>query len=281
MEFLTLAEMRGRTEEVRKELAELLAAKAVVTKPDALQWRFLAACVERMLAPDKKSEFDKTDRVRAAQWKFEAEDKLGRFYLRPGKPVNLVFTLVHKTKLADFGILNKDEFPDLLGYIALVRDLSKGGEGAATNTAELRPYLERVIAEAAEVEFAAYMALPEIHKDLLEKWFCKDSPAYKEIMGLLNRHKEKRWVLTNPFNPSTKRLLTISIKEIGDQKAVAHTTEYWYLRWWSEREKKYTYPYRETNRQVYILHREPDGWKVYQNLRPSPRTSAPHRRAKR
>jgi len=102
-----------------------------------------------------------------------------------------------------------------------------------------------------------------------------------EILGILTRHKEKRWVLINPYNPSTKRLLTVSIKEIGENKAVAHTTEYWYLRWWSERDKRYVYPYRETNRQVYILHREPDGWKVYQNLRPSPRSSAPHRRAKR
>ena len=150
-----------------------------------------------------------------------------------------------------------------------------------SNAAELRPYLERVIAEAVEAEFAAYMALPEVQTETIEKCFCKDSPAFKEILGILSRHKEKDWVLNNPYNPSTKRLLAVSIKEIAENKAVAHTTEYWYLRWWSNRDRKYTYPYRETNRQVYILHRESGGWKIFQNLRPSPRTSAPHRRVKR
>jgi hypothetical protein len=85
------------------------------------------------------------------------------------------------------------------------------------------------------------------------------------------------WVLTNPQNPSMKRLLSIKVKEVGNGKAAVRTTEYWYLRWWSTIEEKYRYPYRETNHQTYILVETGEGWFVDENIRPAPRSSAPHR----
>jgi|GEM_PF-5756285 len=51
--------------------------------------------------------------------------------------------------------------------------------------------------------------------------------------------------------------------------------QYWNLRWWDNCDGSYTYPYRETNRQAYILRKKLDGWKVFENLRPSPRISVP------
>ncbi len=46
-------------------------------------------------------------------------------------------------------------------------------------------------------------------------------------------------VLTNPQNPSTNRLPSINVKEVGNGKAVVRTTEYAYLRWWSSIAEKY------------------------------------------
>jgi len=79
------------------------------------------------------------------------------------------------------------------------------------------------------------------------------------------------------MNPSTKRVLSVKVKKIKGTEAVLATSEYWYLRWWDAKAGSYVYPYRETNRQLYIVRKEPDGWRVFENLRPPPRSSVPHR----
>ena len=86
--------------------------------------------------------------------------------------------------------------------------------------------------------------------------------------------------MSNPLNPSTKRLLAIDVKELRARKAVVRTTEYWYLRWWSTVEQKYRYPYRETNHQTYIVVYIDGRWLVEENIRPAPRWSTPHRQRK-
>ena len=84
-------------------------------------------------------------------------------------------------------------------------------------------------------------------------------------------------MISNPLNPSTKRVLGVKVKNIEGAEAVVSTTEYWYLRWWDTKTESYTYPYRETNRQQYVLRDEGDAWRVWANLRPLPRSSVPHR----
>jgi hypothetical protein len=80
------------------------------------------------------------------------------------------------------------------------------------------------------------------------------------------------------MNPSTKRLLALRVSRLAGRDALVATTEYWYLRWWGAKEKSYVYRYRETNHQMYVLRKEPDDeWRVYDNLRPAPRSSAPAR----
>ena len=69
------------------------------------------------------------------------------------------------------------------------------------------------------------------------------------------------------------------MKEIRGDEAVVRTTEYWYLRWWSTVEQKYSYPHRETNRHTYILMNSDVGWQVEGNIQPAPRSSTPHRKA--
>ena len=71
------------------------------------------------------------------------------------------------------------------------------------------------------------------------------------------------------------------MNKISNNEAFVNTVEYWYLRWCNYHEGAYTYPYRETNIQLYILRKELDGWKVFENLRLAPRTSVPHKWIKR
>lgn len=75
--------------------------------------------------------------------------------------------------------------------------------------------------------------------------------------------------------------MKIKVKRIGNQEASVSTMEYWYLRGCDAKKDAYVYPYRETNHQIYVLRREANTWKVYENQRPAPRTSVPHRRLKR
>lgn len=276
MEYLQIEDIHEHTQEIRGALESLLASKVLVVRSDALQWRFLRDCFECLLSNEYISDFEMIASVQLAQYKYEIEDKLRRFYLHPGKPLDFVFTVVHSSKLSMHGF---DEiYPSLAGYSLLVRDLTidriTDGAGSGEN---LKLYLERVVTEANDAEFRAYAALPEIRDDEIARWFCVGSPAYNEIRNILERHNKKGWVLSNPYNPSTKRLTKLNVKEVTKDEARVDTMEYWYLRWWDERKGSYEYSYRESNRQMYELRKIGDEWKVYRNLRGQPRSSTPHR----
>lgn len=110
----------------------------------------------------------------------------------------------------------------------------------------------------------------------------EDAPAARSAHEVHSFHipgrwAQRGWILANPRNPSTKRLLSIDAREIRGDTAIVRTTEYWYLRWWSVVEGKYRYPYRETNHQTYVLVRQGEDWLVEENIRPAPRSSTPHR----
>ena len=111
----------------------------------------------------------------------------------------------------------------------------------------------------------------------VSRWFCAGGPAHREILNLVTCHRQRRWVISNPMNPSTKRMLGIKVKRTDGNEAIVRITKHWYLSWWGTRERTYMYPYRETNRPLYVLRKEPSGWRVFENLRPSPRSSAPRR----
>jgi hypothetical protein len=277
MEYLQVAEIRTLCQEIRVAFESLIASRVVVARPNAQQWAFMKDCLEHLLSGNHHSGFEQIPKTQLAQYKFEIEDRLRRFYLHPGKPVDFVFSVVHASKLALHGL--DGTYPSLANYCLLVRDLTvdrpiAGNEVTGEN---LKLYLERVVTEANDAEFRAYAALPAIKADELSQWFCAGSPAYNEIRGILERNHKKKWVISNPFNPSTKRILKVTVKKIGHLEAEVDTMEYWYLRWWDEFDDSYAYSYRESNRQMYILRKEGDEWKVYENLRGLPRTSTPNR----
>lgn len=279
MEFLNQTELTEKAQIIRDELTSLLTNRSVVGRPSSHQWRFFAACVNRALGDQSPTEFDTTDRIRAAQWKFEVEDRLGRFYRRAGKPVKFVFLMTHVSCLERLiGAIDTPDFPCLAGYTVLVRDISADGDSSLLEDSELRAYLERVVAEACDAEFAAYAALPSPDLTQLDQWFIKGSPAYNEIAGVIQAHSRRGWNISNPYNPSHKRIQHIQAKALCATEATVYTLEHWYLRWWSVHDESYSFTYRETNRQTYVLRPDADGWKVFQNLRPLPRSGAPGRR---
>jgi hypothetical protein len=279
MDYLSLAAMRELAPELRSAVDELIAEPAFTAKRGARQWQFLRDLLDRMLAPGQASPFDTCDRAQAAQLKFEVADRVRRYYLRPGKPVRFLFALAHRSALPED--LRAEDWPELLGYRLLVRDVSEAGTAAPWDPGGLRSYLERVVAEACCAEFQVYQALPELRFAGLEPWFVQDGPAKLEIQDMVIRQQPKGWTLTTPLNPSTYRLLETKVHSMEPGEAMVATKEYWYLCWQDPRTLERAYTYRETNRQFYILRPEDGTWKVFQNLRPMPRSVAPHRKVKR
>jgi hypothetical protein len=287
MEYLSLYEINSSKDDIRRELELLLSNKAIVTKPKSIQWQFFNECVNKLFnhsssinKSNSKSGFNSLSSTHKAQLKFEVEDKLKKFYLKPGRKINFVFQMIHKKELQKIFFDEEGPYPDVGGYSILIRDTSNELTPNYNLTEkDIKEYIERVVVEAVETEFDAYHSLPEIIGDeLLNAWFCKNGPAKKEIMHVLTHHKERGWILTNPMNPSTKRILMLKVKKIEKREIFVSTTEYWYLRWWDTKKKSYAFPYRETNRQQYVLRKDNGIWKVYETIRPAPRTSIPNRR---
>lgn len=278
--YLEPREVVANKDEIALELSLLLASPQVVGRPGALQWRFLAAVLARALGDESATELDALDPRRAAQLKFEVEDRLRRYYQNPGRPVRFVIGIAHIARLARSGLSEVCDWPALAGYVATIRDV--GGDLAALpREQDTMRYLERVVAEAIDAEFAAYAALPELAPEALERRFVPDGPAFRGVMHVLVRHRERGWVLTNAFNPSTKRLMSVKVRDLRDASATVGTTEYFYLRWWDTRREKYAYAYRELNRQTYVLERGQDGlWRVLDNLRAAPRATPSNRRVR-
>ncbi len=279
MEFLTLEQLRECGLEVRAAFDALMENRTLAVRKNARQWQFFRSCLERTLGALPGACFlDWPHQL--AQLKFEVEDKLRRFYLSHGRPVDFVFALVHRRDAVRDRLITDPHYPQTAGYYLLVRDRRDGGEAAYTALADTRAYLEKVVASSIDAEFSAYQALPDIDDAALLRWLRREGGAYRDLVHTLTQLERRGWVVSNPSNPSTKRLLAIEVKEMRGNEAVARTTEYWYLRWWSTVEQKYRYPYRETNRHTYVLVNTADGWRVEENIRPAPRSSTPHRQHK-
>jgi hypothetical protein len=248
-----------------------------------LQQRHLVVSDRQPLPTDivgeEDTDWEELTPVAAAQLKFEVEDKLRRYYSRPGQRLEYVFTLEHQSRMPDDDMVTGGEYPTIAGYAFLVRKIGAAGPPAGDGGwDETRQYLERIVAECIDAEFRAYQTLPEIRQEGLANWFIPGGPAYLEIVNLLVRHQRKGWVIANPLNPSTKRLMSVQVvRQKNPDEQLVKTSEYWYLKWYDSSSDSYAYVYRETNRQMYVLRPHEGTWKVYQNIRPSPRTSIPMR----
>lgn len=206
----------------------------------------------------------------AAQYKLEVSNRLRQYYRLPGDPLRFIFTLAHRS---DRQRVPDDDYPNSHGYCLLVtRNVAD-----LVDTTETEILLERVIADAVDAEWAAYLKLPQINLDLLEDRFDPNGSAYKRIRMLVDSHHRKHWTISNTGNPSTRRLLKTKVMELSGDSAQVRTQEYWYLRWWSLETRKYVHVYNELNYQVYFLAKQGDRWLVSDNFYPKTKTSTPLR----
>jgi len=185
-----------------------------------------------------------------------------------------VFTLVHSKQLEQYG-LSAEAYPAYASYSLLVRSADSFAGRKLPPRTELLDYLERVVADGISAELQVYKSLPKIDFSQLDTNFVADGPAMREIKNVAQRVKARGWHLQNDMNPSTCRLLSAVVTQLNENEAEVAVREYWYLRWWDKMQQKYAYPYRETNRQLYILQKSESGWLIFQNLRPMPRSSQP------
>jgi hypothetical protein len=278
-EFLSVAEVAERADGIRAALDALLLRRSLVGKPSSEQWRFFASCGEKLLLPDRTTEFDGLDPSRAARLKFEVEDRLRRFFRRPGDYGGYVFTLVHGEKLPG-GLAAFRPYPSVAGYCLLVQEAAPARVSAADRPDEERSFVERAISGGVGAEFRAYAALPGVRKEEIDRRFFHDGPAHRDIVNLLIRHKARGWVISNARNPSAMELIDVVVQRVDGEDAVAYTTEYWNLSWWDENRNAYACRYRGTSRQIYTLRRDDREWKVFRNVRSVPRSNASHGRTK-
>lgn len=269
MEFLSATEVRSRHLEIGRVLERLLQSKAIVGKPGSTQWRLLSACFERVLHPEQPSEFDRLDRARAAQLKFEVQGRLRRFYLAHGGSSPVVLTLLHRADLVRYRVPEGASYPAVASYCLMVREPARDTSLPGSSRL-LASYLERVVAEAAEAEYRTYLALPELRSDLLARWFTEDGPVLSQVVDRASQRREQGWVLCNPLNPSTHRVLSVRVRRLSSDEATLSSLQFWHLRWWSARLSDYVYAYQETSRQEHTLKRCGDDWRLH-DTRPAQR----------
>jgi len=125
------------------------------------------------------------------------------------------------------------------------------------------------VRNAVKAEFSAYKSLPKVNLEDVDKYFTKEGSARGRIFHLLKRHQKRKWIISNPMNPSTTQILDIRLRKIQDERAYVSTEEYWYLRWYNFNTSKYCFIYNKKNRQIYILVRDTSGnWRVDVNIYP-------------
>ena len=216
--------------DIRASFEVQLDNPSLSAKRNARQWQFLRLCLERTLGASTAA-LD-WHPLQIAQYKFEVEYKLRRLYLRGGPPLAFVFRLVNRRDaLREHFVLDED-YPEICGYYLLVRD-RRNSSAPLITTATHREHIEMVVAACIDARFEAYQALPLVDETKLSRWYVGDGPAYKDLLHTLKRVAQRSWTVTNFHNPSTKRLISIYVKEIDAGKAVVKTREYWNLRWWS------------------------------------------------
>jgi hypothetical protein len=270
---LKAEEARQRADEIRAELEGLLARPGVAPRPNATQWRFLRHCLDALLRGESV-DFPCT-KSKATQYRFEINERLGRFYARHGDPVKFAFELRHISHAIHAGLVDED-YPCANGYALVISDIRAPYLSAPER--ETRALLERIIADAGDAEFAVYRALPAIDLAPLAGLFLKEGHAYRRVLHTAEQVHRRNWTISNPNNPSTHRLISVKVVRVGAAEAEVRTEEFWYVRWWSLDKRKNAYVYHERNFHKYLLVREAGPWLIDYDIYPPPRESASRRK---
>ncbi len=270
--YLTKKEIDHYKSEIREAFEAITNHPWFSARKDSRQWLFLKHSFRVLMGEEKEADFPCT-RQQAVNYKYEVSDRLRRYYLAFGKPINFVFTLVSIKKDGLPSDFEEPNYPSCNGYYLRV----SYNKAYPDVIRQKKLLLEKTVGEAIDREFEVYRKIPELDFTQLAEVFDTGGSRYKEIVNLAKKHKKRGWTLQNENNPSTKRLIDIKIKSISEHQAEVRTSEYWLLMWWSVRKQKYTHTYKETNRQRYYLIWKNKRWLVKENIYPKPQTSTPRR----
>lgn len=273
--YMTPTQIATQSERITAEFEKLLTNRRLVMRPKSKQWAFLRHCFSVALK-GRSADFPCTH-LQALQYRFEVDDKLGRYYLSPGRPLPFIFRFMHFSRALSLNLV-EETYPSANGYVVLV---TEDEHEVATLSEDVTDVLERVVTEGTDAEWTVYQRLPEVYLAPLERCFAVDASAYKRIKHLAERHSQRQWSITQPENnPSTKRVLDVKVVSIERGRASVRTKEYWYLRWWDVSKSDYiNIEYRETNAQTYILVKHGSRWLIEDNIYPPPRNTTPHRKS--
>ena len=129
----------------------------------------------------------------------------------------------------------------------------------------------QVVERANDIEYRAYKNLPAINVDAFRDHFILEGGAFMRIHNVLVQHSKKKWVLSNPGNPSHHYAHRIWVERVYGNKATVKTQEDWYLRWFDLNIKKYVAIYNEPNIQTWTLQFIDNTWKVLYTEYPPPK----------
>jgi len=138
----------------------------------------------------------------------------------------------------------------------------------AENTAVANQEFYQIIYAGLNAEFEVYYNMPNDNLDKLLPYFIKEGPAFKQIYNVVTRLNNLNWVLSNKNNPSYYEILDIDLLKVETGEIHLITHECWYLKWYNEALNKPEKYFNENNRQLYILKKENDVWKIYLNHYP-------------
>lgn len=141
--------------------------------------------------------------------------------------------------------------------------------------ARVRSTNEAAVAEAKpedRINFILHNALEESFKAIhklslngtvqLRSFYQDKSPAFNRIAELVHYNKKKGLSISNKYNPSNYELLNFEIDNIGEDKAMVTTKEFWLLCWWDESSEKYRKRLKKICNNQYVLKRKENQWKI-------------------
>jgi len=138
----------------------------------------------------------------------------------------------------------------------------------AENTVVANQEFYQTIYAGLNAEFEVYNNMPASDLNKLLPYFIKEGPAFKQIYNVVTRLNNLNWILSNKNNPSYYKILEIDVWKIESEEIHLITHECWYLKWHNEILNKHEKYYNTNNRQLYILKRENNIWKIFLNHYP-------------
>ncbi len=273
--YLTKNEINQYADEIRHEFERLLRHPQLKGR-QARQWDFLRHCFNVAIG-DESGDFNPVKESAIKDYSFEVSAKLRKYYSKPhAKPTRFKFKLEGERRKAK----TRDEssaYSCANGYSLRIIPT----DPALNTMQQTRNILSRVIDDAIHTVFDIYnrlpiegSALPKECLPVLEKYYDRGGAPYEQILADVERHHKKGEIISNAWNPSTRpQLRSLELKELDEQSARVHVSEYWNLHWFSTRQKVYAYIYHGQNRQHYTLVKHDNRWLIQENSYRRPRGS--------